>query len=256
MRLVHVRGLMAAGAVALPPAVATAQVENRGHPLSESVIRGRVVDMTGLPLSYANVQLNFGNRFVADDSGRFLVPYSVPGGASLFVRRIGFEPVELTLRERPDTALLIQMKPIPVQLKGVVVTGASAFPSLDTHGFYRRMQEAERGINHGWFVTPEDLERRKPNWITQMADGFPTVHVRRGRDPKYDVISGSQDCRMTVYLDGIRIVGRIGGRDDFVNELVMPAHVAAMEIYPRAVGAPPQYQALNGSCGVVLIWTK
>src|SRR6188472_4543262 len=116
MRLVHVRGLMAAGAVALPPAVATAQAE----------IRGRVVDVTGLPLSYANIQLNSGQRYVADDSGRFQVPYNVPGGASLFVRRIGFEPVAMTLRERPDTALLIQMKPIPVQLKGVVVTGASA----------------------------------------------------------------------------------------------------------------------------------
>ena len=100
MRLVHVRGLMAAGAVALPPAVATAQLE----------LRGRVVDATGLPLSYANVQLNFGRRYVSDDSGRFQIPYNVPGGASVFVRRIGFEPVELTLRERPDTALLIQMR--------------------------------------------------------------------------------------------------------------------------------------------------
>jgi hypothetical protein len=61
---------------------------------------------------------------------------------------------------------------------------------------------------------------------------------------------------MTVYLDNVRITGRLGGRDDFVNELVAVTHVAAMEIYPRAVGAPPQYQPLNGTCGVVLIWTK
>jgi len=41
-----------------------------------------------------------------------------------------------------------------------------------------------------------------------------------------------------------------------VNVLVLPTHAAAMEIYPRAINAPPQYQPNNGTCGVVLIWTK
>lgn len=336
MRLVQVRGLMAAGAVALPPAVATAQVEVRGRLVSESgapisgatitvsgigfsvksdslgrfvlagaqgtvlnlrflaagysadstsialgrrpverdftlvrddapepernssasVLRGRVIDEAGQPLSYANIQINFGRRFVSDDSGRFQVPYTVSGGATILVRRIGFEPAEVALRGMPDTALRVQMKAVPVELKGVVVTGASAYRSLDAYGFYRRMQDVERGINHGWFITPEDLERRKPNYITQMADGLPTVHVRRGMFPKDDVIVGGRECKMTVYLDNVRIVGKLGRFDDLVNELVVPTHVAAMEIYPRAVNAPPQYQPLNGTCGVVLIWTK
>jgi hypothetical protein len=29
-----------------------------------------------------------------------------------------------------------------------------------------------------------------------------------------------------------------------------------MEVYPRALSAPPQYPSANGLCGVVLIWTK
>ena len=37
---------------------------------------------------------------------------------------------------------------------------------------------------------------------------------------------------------------------------IQGSHLAAMEIYPRAVNAPPAYQPLNGNCGVVLIWTK
>jgi len=62
---------------------------------------------------------------------------------------------------------------------------------------------------------------------------------------------------MTVYLDRVRIVGRVAGRlDDFVNEIVVPSSVAAMEVYPRGTGAPPEFQPMNGSCGVVLIWTK
>jgi hypothetical protein len=44
-------------------------------------------------------------------------------------------------------------------------------------------------------------------------------------------------CKMTVYLDNIRIVGRLGGVDDYVNELAQATHMAAMEIYPRAVAA-------------------
>ena len=64
------------------------------------------------------------------------------------------------------------------------------------------------------------------------------------------------NCTMTVYLDNIRIVGRLTGPDDYVNEIATPNHIAAMEVYPRGVGAPPQYQALNGTCGIVLIWTK
>lgn len=60
-------------------------------------------------------------------------------------------------------------------------------------------------------------------------------------------------CKMTVSLDNMLIVGKVGGGPD---DSVSPTHVAAMEIYPRAINAPPAYQALNGTCGVVLIWTK
>ncbi len=246
MRSVLTRGLLAVSGVLMAPADGAAQ----------GVLRGLVVDESGQPLSYANVQVNGGRRFVSDDSGRFRLPYNVSGRASIVVRRIGFEPNEIVLQALPDTALRVQMKAIPVELKGVTITGASAYPSLDTHGFYRRLLDANRGINHGYFVTPEDFARRKPNWVTQMADGFPSVYVRRGVRPMNDVIAGSLGCKMTVYLDNIRIVGKLNGRDDFVNEMVPPNHVAAMEIYPRSVTAPPQYQPLNGTCGVVLIWTR
>jgi hypothetical protein len=229
---------------------------------SESMLLGRVVDESGTPLSYANVQINFGRRYLSDDSGRFQMPLQ-PGSMTLFVRRIGFEPTEVRLLERPDTAVRISMKAIPVQLKEVEVTGASSFRSLDTYGFYRRMKEVERGAARGWFITPEDLERRKPNWITQMAEGLPGIRVC-GRasvtcpsgPPRNEMILGRNACKMTVFVDNVRITGRLNGRDDPVNEFVLPTHVAAMEVYPTALNAPPQFQPLNGTCGVVLIWTK
>jgi hypothetical protein len=70
---------------------------------SANVLRGQVVDESGQPLSYANVQLNFGRRYVSDDSGRFRLPFNVSGSATLLVRRIGFAPAEVKLNGMPDT---------------------------------------------------------------------------------------------------------------------------------------------------------
>ncbi len=239
---------------------------------SDRVLRGHVMDSEGAPLAYANVQVNGGRRYIADDSGRFTIP--PPAGRFwLLIRRIGFSPAELTLDAAPDTAIRVRMMAVAMALPEQRITGRAAFVSLDVGGFYRRMKDAERGINHGYFITPEDFEFRRPHLITQMAEGSPAVYIRRNiSNPRQDIIVGTPcstpskscipvanqlRCVMTVFLDRVRIVGKLGSSpDDFVNELVLPSQVAAMEIYPRGVGAPPEYQPMNGSCGVVLIWTK
>jgi hypothetical protein len=253
---------------------------------SERVIRGRVTDTEGAPLSYASVQINGGRRFIADDSGRFTMP-SPSGRFSLLVRRIGFSPEELKLDAAPDTAIRVRLTAFATALPEQRITGRAAFVSLDLHGFYGRMRDAERGVNHGYFMTPEDFEFRKPNQITQMVEGLPAVVVKRDGtvNPRKEMIVGAPckprtepdpacvligsatalarvyRCVMTVYLDRVRIVGKLGnslgrGPDDFVNEIVVPSSVAAMEVYPRGTGAPPEFQPMNGSCGVVLIWTR
>jgi hypothetical protein len=252
---------------------------------SERVLRGGVTDTEGAPLSYASIQLNGGRRFIADDSGRFTMP-SPPGRFSLLIRRIGFSAEELKIDAAPDTAIRVRMTAFATSLPEQRITGRAAFRSLDLNGFYQRMRDAERGVNHGYFMTPEDFEFRKPHQITQMVEGLPTVLVKRDGtgNPRKEMLVGAPckprtepdpacvrigsamegpssarifRCVMTVYLDRVRIVGRVGGRtDDFVNEMVVPSSVAAMEVYPRGVGAPPEFQPMNGSCGVVLIWTK
>jgi hypothetical protein len=249
---------------------------------SDRLLRGRVTDTEGAPLSFASVQVNGGRRFIADDSGRFTIP-SPAGRFSLLVRRIGFSPEELKIDAAPDTAIRVRMTAFATSLPEQRITGRAAFVSLDLHGFYRRMRDAERGVNHGYFMTPEDFDFRKPYQITQMVEGLPAVVVKKDAsgNPKKEMLVGAPckprtepdpacviigssisaarvyRCVMTVYLDRVRIVGRVAGRlDDFVNEIVVPSSVAAMEVYPRGTGAPPEFQPMNGSCGVVLIWTK
>ena len=120
------------------------------------------------------------------------------------------------------------------------------------------MKDAENGINHGYFITPEDLDFRKPTQILNMAEGVPAVRVEHNiLSPRSDILRGQGGCLMSVYLDRVRIAGRAPPLvDDFVNELVLPQQVAGIEIYPRAIGAPPQYQSSANTCGVVLIWSK
>ena len=239
---------------------------------SDRLLRGRVTDTERYSLSYANIQLNGGRRFLADDSGRFSIPVNSER-IRLIVRRIGFEPEEVRFDSMPDSAIRIHMRAVAARLPEITVRGRAAFTSLDLNGFYQRMKDAEKGINHGYFITPEDLDFRKPNLILNMAESIPAVHVEHNiMTPRKDILKGMSDggCVMTVYLDRVRIVGGLATRyeadgkhgelggvpDAFVNELVLPHQVAGIEIYPRAVGAPPQYQSSNGKCGVMLIWTK
>jgi hypothetical protein len=226
---------------------------------SDRLLRGRVTDSEGVPLSYANIQFNGGvRRIVSDDSGRFNVPVA-EGALTLLVRRIGFEPEEITLAGMPDTAIQVRMTAVPTVLPEQRITGRAAFVSLDMRGFYRRMRDAEKGINHGYFVTPEDFAQRNPANLTQMVENYPTVRVQRSpRSPIWDVIRGPRNCTMPVYVDGIQITAKMNGSDDFVNMIAPVNHVAAMEIYPRLINAPPEYQSLkqDSRCGVVLIWTK
>jgi hypothetical protein len=40
------------------------------------------------------------------------------------------------------------------------------------------------------------------------------------------------------------------------DEIVPIGQLAGIEVYTRGTRAPTAYQSLNGSCAVVLIWTR
>lgn len=244
---------------------------------SDRILRGRVSDMDGAPIAYANVQLNGGRRFTSDDSGRFNLAITVSGSFSLLIRRIGYDPTEVKLSAMPDTAIMVRMTPIATVLPERRVTGSAAFVSLDLRGFYRRMRDAERGINYGYFLTPEDLLLRNPVNVTDVVEQLPSLRTRPSNVeqtyskemgwrnllvPRNMRIEDRSGCILSVYLDGMRIqpsstrTKHGEPEDSQVNTLVNPGSVAGIEIYPRAVGAPPEFPMASSTCGVVLIWTK
>jgi hypothetical protein len=202
---------------------------------------------------------------------------SLPGGTqTLEVRAVGFTPVQRVVQLVADGPgeVDVQLTERAVALPEVAVRVA-ATRSLQMTRFFERMRDAEKGINHGYFITPEDMERRKPAHVTQMFDGLGGIQVWRdpGRPTEAKGMKvygpqriniGGERCEMNIYVDAIRVLpslGRATGApgaipDDPIDVLVNSTEVAAMEVYPRAVQAPPQYQSLNGTCGVILIWTK
>jgi|SRR5687767_3222467 len=246
---------------------------------SDRVLRVRATTAQGEPIAYANLQVNGGRRFVSDDSGRFAVPMVVVGRASLLLRRIGFEPTEMVLTSMPDTTIRVPMGAVARTLETQTVTVRSPFARLDMWGFYKRMDEVQNGARVGYFVTPEDLELRKPQNVADAVEQFPNIRLAPIDDGKLGSdgfnhadgmmsrrkfrIEDRNGCPLTVYLDRIRIQPSLAGGkevDEEINSLVNPGSLAGIEVYPRAVGAPAEFPPANtnstSQCGVVLMWTK
>jgi hypothetical protein len=150
------------------------------------------------------------------------------------------------------------------------------------------MADAERGVNSGYFITPEDLELRKPLMVTNAVEHLPSIRVRPGNaEITKSVVNGDtirrgvtsarnlrvedrSGCPMTVFLDGIRVspllshvrnvpAGSFGIKDladEQINTLISPVAIAGIEVYTREATTPPQFQAIAGTCGAVVIWSK
>ena len=242
---------------------------------SDQVLRVRALTTDNEPIAYANLQVNGGRRYVSDDSGRFAVPITIRGRASLLLRRIGFEPTEVILTGMPDTAVQARMRSVARTLEAQVITVRSPYSRLDLGGFYKRMKEVEHGARTAYFVTPEDLELRRPQNVTDAVEQFPDIRVRPIDDGKVSSdgmfhadglplarkfrIEDRSGCPLTVYLDRIRIqtsMVRAAEVDEEINTLVQPQSVAGIEVYLSKGGAPPEFQVHERTCGVVVIWTK
>jgi carboxypeptidase family protein/TonB-dependent receptor-like protein len=236
------------------------------------LIHGVVVDSSGAPVSYANVILSAsGRRTAADADGRFRLSIDSSARRSIYVRRIGFQPQTVELDEWPDSAIRVVLTAASRTLSTITIA-AERSQSLAIHGFYERMNDVERGINYGYFITPEDIEQRKGSRPSDLMTGIPGVRVRQVKtgDPRFFKpsdrkgweVQGPDFCRMEVYIDGVRLVNLGTTKQNlpdshlFLDDIVNLTSIAGIEVYPRSVTAPPKYQSLNGLCGVVLIWTR
>ena len=281
LRRLRLRHLAAGGSVVAVGLVVSALVSLTAG-AQEVRIRGIVRDAASNPVPFANIHVGGTRRGIADDSGYFALAAAAHRELVLEIRRIGFKPERVVLTPSTDTSLQIVLATVATILPREVIAATQPRKSLLLSGFYRRMQEREKGINAGHFLTEEDIERRNPLKLTRMLEGLPSVRVTRfntqeaprsllgsgvattqcytDSDPDCQVPAGLNQCPMVVYVDGRRInslaAGKGVGYAFGLDGLVQPSAVAGIEVYPLAGRVPPEFQSLAGTCGAILIWTK
>jgi hypothetical protein len=235
------------------------------------IVRGVVIDANEKPVAAVTVQAPGAKSIATDDSGRFQVQLPSRGRVALDARRVGFIPSRFGLASGGDTDITIVMLPAAQELTPVNVTAAEVDLALERSGFNQRQRERTRGTNTGYFITAAEIERRHPPYLTQMFDGLPGLQLCRTSKGTVCGLLGTQlvpnqstdprvakyiPCSITVFLDGFRLNVVESTRVVDIDGIVPPATVAGVEYYPSGNRVPPQYQMLNGSCGLVLIWTK
>jgi len=235
------------------------------HAQDRRTVSGVVSDSGGRPIPYVNIDGGPRYRTLSNGSGEFTLSVPSKDGLDIAIRRIGFLPGKIRVEPGSDTTINISLQQLAVLLTTQVVRAQQQVRVLETRGFYSRMLDQERGSLVGEFVTPEEVEMRNPQRVTQLLEQRRGISVRRA--DRCQIIAtcfrvyGQGGCAATVYLDGQRL-NRLGSaaadasEAPAIDELIPVTGVSAVEVYPRGSSAPPRYQSLAGTCAIVLIWTR
>ena len=228
-------------------------------------VSGTVTDSGGRHVAY--VQLDGGAKYrtVTNALGeyRLLVPQNL--AIEVLVRRIGFLPTKFKVEPGTDTTIIVPMQQLAVLMQTQIVRAQQQVRTLELRGFYGRMLESQNGALVGDFVLPEEIEMRNPQRVSQLLETRRGISVRRVGGCNIIAtcyrVFGANGCVATVYLDGQRLNSLLAASNDMgaappVDELIPVSSVSAVEVYPRGALAPAKFQALGGTCAIVLIWTR
>lgn len=236
--------------------------------VGQTRVEGVVVDSVQRPIVSASVLVQGRAVTTTSEAGRFRLDASDVAPLAIVVRRLGFAPESLVVRPGQDTALVVVLKAREVALAAQRVVAAATEGPLRLRGFYRRLEERGRGLNTGYFITPEAIAERTRFRPTQLFEAVPSIRlVKAASRPFAWRVLGRGACAMTIYVDGVRMNGlqqaasgsRERSRDsgeEFLDEFVNAGSVIGVEVYTSRANLPMGYEMLNGGCGVVLVWTK
>jgi len=237
------------------------------------VVRGVVQDPANQPQAGVTIQSSGVKAVTTDDSGRFRIEIPHQKRIALELRRVGLMPARFGLGEGGDTSVTITVLPNPQTLAKVEVRESAVDRTLEAVGFNQRQKDRAQGTNSGHFITASNIEQRNPSRLCPLFEELPGFNRRIGEragtcfligrtlvpDAKNSRPGDSawMGCPMTVYLDGQRLnaLTSDAGPVD-VDALVLPSGVAGIEYYETGNRLPLKFSLVNGSCGLVLIWTK
>ncbi|HEU4585506.1 MAG TPA: carboxypeptidase regulatory-like domain-containing protein [Gemmatimonadaceae bacterium] len=240
-------------------AVTTVAVEDSAAAAAGETVRrgsarltGMVRDHRGRPVNGAQLLVwGSGVTGSTQEDGTFALAGLPAGSQSLEVRYVGYAPEKMTVDLVSNTtrSVTVTLDERANVLDAVTVYGKRSKRSRDITGFLQR-----RKSGFGQFMTREDIEKRQPFRFTDLLRGVVGFMVAPSSEGLgYRILSSrgvtsSGNCTPGLYIDGVQIFD-----PENIDDLVVPSDIAAVEAYPSASGAPPQF--VRGACGSILIWT-
>jgi len=214
-------------------------------------VSGIVKDSGGGVLANVEVMVMRSGRAVRTDSaGHFLLAAIPAGPADIGFRRVAYEPVIVSLKIPLDdtTDVEVRLGGITPLLPAVVVNDHVEQSKV------LEQFEARRKVGAGYFVTRADIERRRPNSLSdymRMVPGVRIVTLDNGRTALRFARNPKANCPPQYFVDGIPT-------SNFDIDEVLPGDVEGVELYPGSAGVPAQYNRFVGTsiCGTILIWTR
>ena len=250
-------------AVGLVWAASPLRSQTSGPKSDPGLVTGRVVDagsLVGLP--GVDVRLLGGTTsVVTNDSGDFRLVISVQGSVTVLLRKLGYNPVGIPLEIGPNDSLHVatRLARAPQTLDTLRIAGKSqpiAPPRLA--GF-----ELRRQLNHGTFITPEQLEHTASTSIGDVLRGIPSIRVATDRfgmlsiestrGMRLDRSGRPVPCRVRVMVDGFLMP--LG---DTPMPVTSPKALHGIEVYPGPATIPRELIRSGDDvfCGLVAMWTK
>lgn len=211
---------------------------------------GTVRDTNGTPVPLTRLTSG-GLLTVTDSAGRFTLA-GLPGGTTtLFVRRLGFEPLDISvdLVKGSTQSLNVVLTMLAQDLPGMT-TLAQTFADIRLKDFYRHRQS---GI--GYFFDRQEIEEKRAQRISDLLRRLPGTRMSQDRSGRATMrmgrSSGGRDCPPDVWIDGVRAAGMQ------VDDVPL-GDVEALELYRGPAGLPPEMNSRlgNPSCGALVIWTR
>lgn len=203
------------------------------------------------PLAGAQVTVLDGPQTRADDRGVWTISDAPLGSRMLEVRAVGYYPerraVDIVAETPPIQSTLSTLKSV----LDTVRVHATTLYARDRNGFQQRQRSGQ-----GRYITPDDVERRHPVYLTDLLRTMPGVYLQMTGDSFSRQLmmrgTGVGFCTPTVYLDGMPMFSLSA---DDLDAAVQPADIAGVEVYSSTT-VPPQFQRAFSGCGSVVVWTR
>lgn len=222
------------------------------------LIRGSVLHADRTPISDATVLLRGEGgdvlaRATTRPNGRFELRPGSGGRMHLEATHLGYadwETAAFDLASDDDLEVMIRLHVEAIPLEEVRVEARRRQTTRRLADFERRKETRAFG---GFFIEEEDIARRPASRPSNLVLGAPGMTVRGSGGFHDEYVILSYGCPVTVYVDGVRIDQMTVPVDQYLDM----DRIAGIEVYPRAMSAPPQYQdSRRRECGSVVYWTK